>query len=565
MAILPPFIEFVILNYWSIIRTWLSERWYSQLLARYQDHWLVKVKAVLDFGPFEQACAGFHLDNGWGSPITYPVGPLVRVLLVKYLLNLSYRETEQRLACDLLVRWFAGYGLFEPTPSHMTVWRFELWVFSHQRRFFFDEVLRQADRYYPQEHQSPQLVDTFAMIARGAKTSHVTLVRGLCRRLLNRLAKVDPTGHAAILSQLDPVALFGQKGDRPTAALSPEQQAERLQIVGQQALKLHRLVTARLAEGPSLPPPSLLAILEWLAAIDKVLTDEATITIPDPAQPDQVIITELPLKQKGHYRLGCANDLTATYRVHANALTILGYNPAVLSSLRFIREIVAQTGSLPDPSALLKLLENQLLAQGLLPGFLISDQAFGTGKTRALLHALTDGQTQLVALLPDYEKRSDKFPPSRFTLSDDGLALTCPNGLTSTTVSTPPDRDGLSFRFSAKQCQGCPLWNQCRGPDAKPTARRSVFISHFRSHLEAALEFNRSDDFKALLKHRPLIERFIFNLTHFFGARRCRATGLDKADFQLKLAATAFNLRQLIRCLTAPPPPAAHPGPESAS
>jgi hypothetical protein len=66
MAILPPFIEFVILNYWSIIRTWLSERWYSQLLGRYQDHWLVKVKAVLDFGPFEQACAGFHLDNGWG-------------------------------------------------------------------------------------------------------------------------------------------------------------------------------------------------------------------------------------------------------------------------------------------------------------------------------------------------------------------------------------------------------------------------------------------------------------------------------------------------------------------
>jgi len=43
------------------------------------------------------------------------------------------------------------------------------------------------------------------------------------------------------------------------------------------------------------------------------------------------------------------------------------------------------------------------------------------------------------------------------------------------------------------------------------------------------------------MKQRPLIERIIFNLTHFFGARHARSTGLPKADFQLSMAAAAFR------------------------
>jgi len=38
------------------------------------------------------------------------------------------------------------------------------------------------------------------------------------------------------------------------------------------------------------------------------------------------------------------------------------------------------------------------------------------------------GQSQLVAMLMPYDKRTDIFSPLRFILSDDGLTLTCPHG-----------------------------------------------------------------------------------------------------------------------------------------
>ena len=80
-----------------------------------------------------------------------------------------------------------------------------------------------------------------------------------------------------------------------------------------------------------------------------------------------------------------------------------------------------------------------------------------------------------------------------------------------------------------------------------PKARRKVFISFYRGQVEAALEYNRTPLFKIEIKERPRVERIIYNLTHIHGARRCRSVGLEKANFQLKMAATAFNIRQFIR------------------
>ncbi len=118
-------------------------------------------------------------------------------------------------------------------------------------------------------------------------------------------------------------------------------------------------------------------------------------------------------------------------------------------------------------------------------------------------------------------------------------------------------------------CQGCPFWlsaeqlaanpqqDHCRVPDCKPKSHRQVFISFYRDEIQAALEYNKTDQFKQEIKQRSLIERIIFNLTHFFGARYARSTGLVKANFQLSMAAAAFNLRQLIRLPRRPKPVAA--------
>jgi hypothetical protein len=412
---------------------------------------------------------------------------------------------------------------------------------------FFDEVLRLVDQLCPEDRDRLQIVDTFGMHARAAKTYLIELIRDLCRKLLSHLAVVDPDRHAALVAHLDLIALFGAEGDRITAALTARGRAERLQVVGSQALRLARRLTASLDELPFLAPDEQAPLRLWLAALTKVMADETTCTYPNPTEPDQVTIVERQHGHKGTYRLGSATDLDPTYRKHDDLAALLGYNPSLLTTLIFIREILAATGAQPDNVALPDLLQNQADHHGFFPQSLAGDMKFGYGKTRALVAELTDNQTQIIAFVPDYDRQTDLFGPRDFTLSDDGLRLSCPNGHTTTHRYLTEGKGGADFRFPANLCRDCPLWNPCRGPDRKKSVPRGVFISFYRAHLEAALTFNQSDTFKEGIKQRMNIERHIFVLTHFFGARHAQSYGLPRTDFQLKMQAAAFTLRQLVR------------------
>ncbi|RRR69996.1 MAG: hypothetical protein EI684_14140 [Candidatus Viridilinea halotolerans] len=132
--------------------------------------------------------------------------------------------------------------------------------------------------------------------------------------------------------------------------------------------------------------------------------------------------------------------------------------------------------------------------------FVKVDAAAGKGKTRAQVAALSDGETDLVAPIPQGGGTDpNRFTVAAFRVSADKKTCTCPNGQTTTRVYRQGNGDGLSFRFVAKQCTGCPLWAQCRKDDASPNGHRSVFISDYHSMLRQAHTFNASDEGKALL------------------------------------------------------------------
>jgi len=81
---------------------------------------------------------------------------------------------------------------------------------------------------------------------------------------------------------------------------------------------------------------------------------------------------------------------------------------------------------------------------------------------------------------------------------------------------------------------------------------RQVFISDYRAYILAAQQANQEESFKLDMKLRPRVERVIFELTHYNGARRCRRRGLKAADFQAKLAATAYNIKLWMRKIDHP-------------
>lgn len=523
---------------------------YDYLVHKYRRHWLVQLEEALDLAPLEQACAAFHKGSGQGSAVSHPVPRLVRALLVKYLYNLSYRQTEEKIDRDLLVKWFVGYGLFQSPPDHTTLQRFEIWLLNHQPHLFFNDTLGQIDELDPGDGRQLQLVDTFAMLARAAKASLIPLIREASRKLLEALQRANPERYEAALAQLDSQALFGQKGDKPSRALNAQQRAERLQQVVTEALWLQRLTIAWLYQSPLPSPEAFSQIEHWLMVLGKIIHDETSLSPTEPEAPEQVTVTERPHGQKGSYRIAALSDTETTFRHHGadkGEGAKLAYNATVLTGNIYVRQTQADTGARPDCEPLPELLQKQHQQQGFWPDKVVGDQAYGTGKVRARVEQATQAQTQVVALLPSYEKRADSYSPANFTFSAADLTLTCPNKVVTDKFTDRPDAAGRTFRFTPKMCRDCPLFVACRGSKANPKARRSVFISYYRPYILAALEYNKSEQFKLDIKQRPIIERLIFNLTNLHGARRAKSAGLIKANFQLSMQATAFNIRQLLR------------------
>lgn len=522
---------------------WFSTRIYADLIAKAGDHLLVQLHDLLDLAPIEEACAAFHHAAGPGAPPTHTVPRLVRALLVQQLYHWSMRETEQQIRFNLVVKWFVGYPLYAAGPDHSTLSRFEQWVDCHQHRTFFDQTLHQIDADLPQERQHDQIGDTFAMRADAACESLVRLLRHSCQRLLRALHDADPQRAQLVHDALDLEALFGPDQEMPEFRLQPSERAQRLNTTTLAALDCAQRVKHALDLPSPLPPKARSQVVLWLDLLHKVVEDNIALTFLD----GQVISAlELPAKDKGSYRPSAATDPDATYRCHRGDCT-LGYNVNLAVSDNFVREIRADTGAQPDGQAIPDLITAQQEHHDLTPAKLIYDAAAGQGKTRARVREVSDGQCQLVAPLVAYDKRTTRFTPDRFSLSDDGTTLTCPNGKSTSTAYRSRSGEGRDFRFPASLCHGCPLWEQCRKQKPGSTALRKVFISDYHPDLDAARAYNVTPAFAADRKRRPRVERFIAVLVCHLGARRARRRGKQAADFQVKGAAMALNLKRWVR------------------
>jgi len=556
MNIVHPFLPFFLFVYAEFFQQVVERLVYGAILSHAKSHLLYRVQQHLDFSALEQACAKYHHTEGSGTHPTHTVPRLLRVLLIKYLYDLSLRELEVRLYTDLLARWFAGYQLFDDLPDHCTLQRFEAWVAQYQKRTCFEEVLQQIEADYPDERSKAQIGDTYAMRAQAARENLNTLLCHTCIHILESGAQSLPAALTQSLTGFAWTDLFGLYKETPQFALSKEERVKYLLRVACAAGDLHARVSTILEYRPTNEFPEL---RKHLAHLHKILADEFSVSDDG--------FERLPAKEQGTFRIGSATDPEATYRVHGPNPedTSFGYNVQVaMTTSGLIRETKAYTGAEPDQAGVAKLIAEQKSNLGVCPPKLIYDQAGGHGKTRAEVERVSEGQTQLVSQLPPYEKRSERFGPYDFSLSQDGSQLTCPNGKVSQVAYRSGSGDGRDFRFLGFQCwhdeppvhmkqadlsKRCPLWEQCRDNRQGPRVMRQVFISDYREQVLAAQQYNQSDEFRQEMKQRSLVERVIFELTHYNGARHCRKRGVDNADWQAKMCATAYNLKLWMRRL----------------
>lgn len=543
MSEIPCFVLSVVQSYEQAVLAWCSQQMYQRLLLKAQSHLLVQVKAVVSFESIEAKCAGYFHTGGRGRPTRYTVGQLSRLLFLKYLTHQSYRGSTEMVSYHWLWRWFCGFSLFEATPDHTLLFDFETWVCRKQPTLYFDELLQQIDKRFPQERQQPQVGDTYALIANAARESLIGLLRHSSRCLLQAVEKACPDVYQLVIPQLDRLALWGEGEVIPTWRLTTTQQAQRATEVAAAVIVCCQWVCLVFGSFNSRSLTTEAEVERWLKRLHKILDDEFAISWGAFFQP--LTIRVLNQEERGPYRIGSATDPQATYRKHHDR-TDLGYNVSLAATpTGFIREIRADTGCQPDGVAIPLLVSAQAQRHGFVPPKLIYDRAGGTGKKVAEVTEASGGQTRLVAQMVEYQKRSDRFSPADFTLNPDD-SLSCPGGFTSHTAYASPHGDGLTFRFPAASCASCPFLLPCRGTQVSPSRYRQVFISHYRLPFFEALAYSRTDPFKADMKLRPAIEPLISDLVNHHDGRRARARGQLKADFHVKMCGMALNTTRLM-------------------
>lgn len=519
-----------------------SSQVYEQIISRNRDHLLVRLGERFDFSQIERLCQPYRRYAGHrGVEATYAIGHLVRALVVKRLYNWSYRKTAERMETDMLVRWFTGFDLHEPTPNYSTLQRFETWVSEHEPRVFFTDLLKQIDLDFPEEKMATQIGDTFAMQARIADCSLTQLLRDTVQRLWG--AFEIATRNQVDMEALTPLlqAIMGEENEKPPFLLSPEERDERTLVTAQYAFSL-RSELARLLQGLTpVHPPTLEIAHTWMSRLEKMLSDEFVFEFnADGALSSIRLCTK---EERGSYRMISAVDPEATLRVHGTSIT-RGYNISVAATVNFVREIAAATGSTPDAVGVAPLIEAQLHHLGVVPPHFLYDRAAGTPKIISDVAKASQGRTQLLVHLVDYNRNRTRFGPADFTLGENGL-LVCPNGQSTDQAYRSGSGDGWNYRFKADQCAGCPLTAKCRGAQVKkPRSHRQVFISDYVSQQRAAISYAKTDEFKQKMKTRPQIERVIAGLVRYNGARNAESYGLAQADYQVKMAAMAYNLKR---------------------
>jgi len=528
----PPAVQWLIGEFLAPILCWLETLVYRPLLRRCADHPLVLLARWYDPTAVVAACAGFHHAPGTpGAPPTFTIAQFVRAEMVRaWADTCSDPALEELLSTNLLVRWFVGLPLSQPGPDHSTLADFHAYLTAHAPDAFFRDVLGFLSRVDPEEPATTaQIVDTFAMASPVAThPGPDQLLRHLCLRLARCWLAYAPPSLQAALPPLDFSALARSCGARTAI-----ERQQRLQAAVTVATWLGDGLTPHL---PVLAEPLRAVVADYLAALVKVVADDLVVD-------GTGFVTERPIGKRGTRRLGSAVDLEATFRKHEGSLAVLGSNAVISITTTRIRAAVALTGSTPDNEAPSAVLEQQLAAGLPLPPYLVMDQIGGWGKTRARVDALSEGQTMMVARTPV----SGGGDRSRFTVADfqvDAQRRTCicPNGVVSRKVYAHGSGDGISFCFLPSLCRDCPLWSQCRDPEAKPNSERRVFISDYHIYLRAGEAFNRTPTGRALLAGRWQVEPTIAFLVRYQGCRRARRVGQAAAQCQLYQACAMRNL-----------------------
>ena len=186
---------------------------------------------------------------------------------------------------------------------------------------------------------------------------------------------------------------------------------------------------------------------------------------------------------------------------------------------------------------------------GLRPKRLAADSAYGSAPTLDWL--VNEKKIEPHIPVIDKSKREDgTFSREDFSYDKERDVYTCPTGKLLTTTGRIRYDDMQPYRASKRDCDVCPLKMRCCPKDPSRQLLRNVY----EEARDVARAIARSEAFEQSCRDRKRIEMLFAHLKRIQRLGRLRLRGPRGAQFEFTLAATAQNLRRLVKLIARPPP-----------
>lgn len=498
------------------------------------DHSLVAAERAIDWEKLRPTLEVFYSPDR-GQPAIDPVR-MLKLEFLRYWKNLSDQQVMERTKTDVAFRYFlqVGHTFRSPDPSSLSYFRGRLGEKGFSQ--IFDGLVAQM-RQAGLVKDRLRLKDASHVVANIAVPTTLTLVAQIRDRLLGA---VEPFDAPWVAGQRIEVNLLRER--------TQEQAAEAR--LAARVTHLRELVAwAEQLPIPAAEETNTATALAWqklqqtLALARRILLDRdhpdaghKTLSVNDPEarrgkhgefydgylsdilmDADSGIITQINVLEAGGDEARDAVDLVcAEQAAHGNQIEGLSIDGAGFNG-QMLRELegAAAEGAAAEGAA----------AEG------------------------NPGLGVTIYVPPKAEPSSNRFTPADFTLNADGTVVTCPAGQTSQYHQRDTGRHAEIFRFTRHTCDACPLQPQCVAKLGTGAFGRSVTKNDYETEYKRARQRAKTDEFAAVRREHPAVERKLNELMNHHGGRRARYWGRAKVRIQELMTGFVVNTKRLLSLL----------------
>lgn len=517
-----PFKDFGQLDFWS-------EQIYKEMPP---DIFLDTVCENIDFSFADTICAPFYSHLGQNA---YAPSLMLKIRFLHAYFNLSDRQLEYGLRYNLAYKKFVGIPANYYSFDHSSREDFDSRIPVEVHKAIFFHIFAQIKDLGLIDPKEQWIIDATHSLSRATHHTAASL------QLLYALRRAARNWTDGTDRELKLTLVTDERLHYKAAEEKKLQYFSRLVVT---AFGLLARVNNLLAAG-ILTPKYTDEVKEKATVLRRILDENVNVEPKeqDPLSGD-VKYRQKPKEDKPKNPLASAVDPDARHSAKSDKQHYMGHKTQnlITAESQFIVNIEGISATENDGEALLDIVDEAKVNTDLTPGKMLAD---GQYTTVANFQGTRERNLELVGNIKEPANPKGGYTLSSFHYDSANKTLTCPAGVVTAETYRNENANSTIYCFPENRCNTCPLKGKC----TKSENGRKVSISDGYPLVLAAKEYLRTDEGKADLKLRPMVERVNGVLKNRFGLNGTKSWGAGKYKVQGYWAGIAYNVSRAVKLL----------------